>query len=106
VRLRVPCGERFSLLLEEILKRRPSIIGPQSRRGGSLFLARNPNLVELAIVPRILLRDPHFHWLHALKTASRIEICALLAGMQLEAAFRTVAITGDSLQHGSALRTS
>ena len=94
------------LLLEQILKRRPRVIGPQTRRSRSLLLPRDPNLIKRALVPSVFLRDPLLHRLHALKPAPRIEICALLARMQFKPALRTLPIARRSLQHRTALRAA
>ena len=40
------------LLLKQILKRRPRIIRPQTRRSRSLLLPRHPNLIQRALIPR------------------------------------------------------
>src|ERR1700735_2403058 len=79
-----------SLLLEQIIKRRPRIIRPQARRSRSLLLARHPNLIQRTVAPRIFLRDPLLHRLHALKPAPGIEIGALLARMQFKPALRAL----------------
>jgi hypothetical protein len=94
------------LLLKQILKRRSRIIRPQSRRSRSLLLPGHANLIQLALIPRILLRNPFLHRLHALEPAPRIEIRALFARMQLKAALRTLPIARRSLQHSSALRAA
>ena len=101
-RSEVPQPLRCSLL-EQILKRRPRIVGPGAGRGPSLFLARHPNLEQFAVIARIFLRDALLYRLHALEPAPRIEIGALLAGMQLESALRTLATSRRSLQDVAAL---
>ena len=95
-----------ALFLEQILKRRPRIIRPQSRRSRSLLLPGHPNLIKRALIPRILLRNPLLHRLHALEPAPRIEIRALFARMQLKPALRTLPIARHSLQHRPALRAA
>ena len=92
------------LLLEQILKRRPRIVGPQTRRSRSLLLPRHANLIQLTLISRVLFRDPFLDWLHALEPAPRIEISTLLARMQLKPALRTLPIHRDSLQQSPALR--
>jgi hypothetical protein len=93
------------LLLEQILKRCACIIGTQARRRRRLFLPRDANLEQLAMILRIFLRDPLLHRLHALKPAPRIEIRALLARMKFESALRALPVARNSLlQHGAALR--
>jgi hypothetical protein len=101
----VLCVKALDLLLEQILKRSARIVRPQARRSRSLFLSRHANLIQVAIIPRIFLRDPLLDRLHALEPATGIEIRALLARMQLESTLRTLPRAGHSLQHGSALRT-
>ena len=91
------------LLLEQILKRGPRVIWPQTRRGGRFLLTRYANLIELAIIPLVLLRHPLLDRLHALKPAARIEIRALLARMQFKSALRTLPLARSSLQHRAAL---
>jgi hypothetical protein len=94
------------LLLEQILKRRPRIIGLQRRRRGRFLLARHANLKQLARISFILLRDTLLHRLHALEPATGIEIRALFARMQFKSALRTLPLDAHSLQHVSALRTA
>ena len=95
-----------ALLLKQILKRRPRIIRTQSRRSRSFLLPRHPNLIKRALISCILLRDPLLHRLHALKSAPRIEIRALLARMQLKPALRTLPIARYALQHRPTLRAT
>ena len=92
------------LFLKQILKSRPSIIRAQVRRSRRLFFPRHANLIGRTLVPLVLLRHPLLHRLHALKPATRIEIRALLARMQLKPALRTLPLTRRSLQHRAALR--
>ena len=100
------CAPRSSLLLKQILKRLPGIVGLQARRSRSLLFPGHANFIKRALIPRILLRDPLLHRLHALKPAPRIEICALLARMQFKPALRTLPIARRSLQHRTALRAA
>ena len=95
-------------LFEQVLERRAGIVRFQTRGRRGLLLTRHPDLVQRAIVPRILLRDPLFDRLHAFKAATGIKVGALLARVQLESAFWTLALarTGRALQHGPALRAS
>jgi len=93
------------LLLEQIFERGPRIVRPKAGRSGCLFLPRNAHFIRRARIPRVFLCDPLLHRLHALEPASRIEIRALLAGVQLKAALGTLFVTGHPLQYGSALRT-
>jgi len=94
------------LFLEQIIKRRPGIARPQTSRRRSLLLPRHPDLVGRTLIPRILLRHTFLDRLHTLKPASRIEIHALLAGMQFKPALWALPVAGHPLQHRSALRTS
>lgn len=96
------CG----LLLEQIFEGRPRIVRPQAGGSGSFFLPGHAHFVERAFIAGIFLRDPLLHRLHALKPAARIEIRALLAGMQFKAALRAFLPAGHPLQHCSALRTA
>lgn len=96
----------YNLLLEKIFESRPRIVRAQAGRSGRLFLPRHTHFVERAFVPRVFLRDPLFHRLHALKPASGIEIRALPAGMQLKSALGTFLVSGHSLQNRSALRAA
>jgi hypothetical protein len=92
-------------LLKQIIKRRPRIAGAQAGGRRSLLLPRHANLIQLTFTPRILLRNPLLHRLHALEPAPRIEIRTLLARMQLKAALRTFLIRRHPRQHRPALRT-
>jgi hypothetical protein len=91
------------LFLKQILKRRPRIVRPQTRRSRSLLLPRHSDLIQLALIPLILLRNPLLHRLHALKPAPGIEIRTLLARMQLKPTLRTLPIHRSSLQQSPAL---
>ena len=57
----------------------------------------------VAFVAHVFLSDSRGHRLHAFKPASGIEERALLAGMQFEAALRTLPVGRETLQHGAAL---
>ena len=94
------------LLLKQILKRRPRIVGLQTRRCGRFLFTRHANLVQRAVIARILFRDPFFDRLHALEAAAGIEVRALLAGVQFESALRALPFPRAcrTLQHRSALR--
>jgi len=95
------CG---SLLLEQILKRRPRVVRPSADRRRGFLFPGHAHLIRSAIVPQIFLGNPFLHRLHALKPASRIEIHALFARMQLEPAFGTLPARRHSLQYRAALR--
>jgi hypothetical protein len=97
---------RPSLLLKQVLKRLPRIIRPRRGRGGRFFLPRHAHFVKLAIVARILARDAHRDGLHAFEAASRIEVGALLARMQFEAALGTLPGRRHALQHRPTLRAA
>jgi len=75
---------------------------------GRFLLACHPNLIKCALIARILFGDAFFYRLHALKAATRIEVRALLAGVQLESALRTLPFprTSHSLQYRSTLRAA
>ncbi len=94
------------LLLEQILKRCSRIVRTQRCRSRSFFLARHSNLVKLAVVTHIFLRYPHRNRLHALETASRIEIRALLARVQFKLALRTFPVARAPLKNCSTLRAA
>ncbi len=93
------------LFLKQILKRRPRIVGLQTRRCGRFLFASHANLVQRTVIARILFRDPLLDRLHALEAAAGIEICALLAGVQFKPALRTLPFPRAcrTLQHRSAL---
>jgi hypothetical protein len=90
-------------LLKQILERLPCVV--RSCDGGCrcFFLPCHSHFVELAIVPCIFAWDSNRDRLHALEAAARIEVSALLAGVQFEAALGTLAGCWHSLQHGAAL---
>ncbi len=92
-----------TLLLEQVLKRRPRIVGAQRRRGRSFFLAGHSNLVKFAVVTHIFFWYSYRNRLHTFETASGIEICALLARVQFKLAFRTFPVARRSLKNGSTL---
>ena len=96
------------LFLKQILKCSPRVVRLQTSRCRRFLLTRHANLVQRAIIARIFFRDPLFNGLHALEAAAGIEIGALLARVQLETAFGTLALarTRPSLQDRSALRTT
>ena len=97
---------RANLLLEQIIERLPCTAGTQGGWRGRFLLPRHADLIKRAVVALVFLRDAHFHRLHALKMASRIEIHALLAGMQLKPALRALPLRRHSLQHRSTLRAT
>lgn len=80
----------FRSVFEQIIKRLARRIGLCRRSGRSLLFDSDADGIKGALVLRIFLCDPLRHWLHALESARRIEIRALLAGVQFEAAFRTL----------------
>src|ERR1700723_99394 len=97
---------RRALLLEQILERLAGVVGAHADRRGRFFFAGHANFVERAIVARVFFGDSLFDGLHALKTASGIEIHALLAGVEFEGALGTETGGRDGLQHGAALRAA
>jgi hypothetical protein len=109
---------KFNLLLKEIVEGLAGVAGTRnmlggnrwprhgSRRGG-VFFNGGAKFVELAIVLLVLARDAFRNRLHAFKSRGRIEIGALLAGMQLERALRALAFGVETrLQNGAAIRAS
>jgi hypothetical protein len=101
-----PRSESEFSLLEQIFKRLPRIAWARWGRGRGFLLARHPHFVGRTFIARVLLCHSLFHRLHALKPAARIEIHALLAGVQFESALRTLPFRRHSLQHRSALRAT
>ncbi len=109
---------RHDLFLEKILECLAGIAGTRnvpggnrwSRNGGRrrrIFFDRGAEFVEPAIVPLVLARNAFGNGLHAFKPRARIEIRALLAGMQVESALRTLSFRIETrLQHGATIRTS
>jgi len=91
------------LLLKQILKCRARIIRPQAGGRRRFFLPRHANFIQLTVIPHVFLGDPFLYRLHALEPASRIEIRALLARMQIKPALRTFLIHGHACQHRPAL---
>src|ERR1700704_3999421 len=78
------------LLLEQIVKRLPRIIGASHAFAGRLFLERNAHGIKRAIVLFVFRGDPLLDWLVAFETAGRVEVLALFAGVQVESAFRAL----------------
>ena len=77
------------LFFEEIFESLASIhwLGCSGSRG--LFLAGHTNREKRALVLRVLSSDAHWYGLQAFEVARRVEIHALLAGVQFESALRT-----------------
>jgi hypothetical protein len=99
-------GRRSASLLKQILKGLPRIVGLQAGGRGCFLLPGHADFVERTIIPGIFLGHALLHRLHALEAASGIEIHALLAGMQLEAALGTKPRRRNRLQHRAALRAA
>src|SRR5579862_8143930 len=78
------------LLLEKIVKRRARVGRFGAYRSRRLFFRGDPDRVKRAGVLHILARDPLRNGLHAFEAARRIEVRALLAGVQLKPALRTL----------------
>src|SRR6266404_4440294 len=78
------------LLLEQILKRLPRIVGASHAFARRLFLERNAHGIKRAIVLFVFRRYPLLDWLVAFETAGRVEMLTLFAGVQVESAFRTL----------------
>ena len=106
------CG-RFSarptphLLLEEILEGRARIHGTRRTRRGSFLFDPDPHGIKRTLIALVFTGNPLRDGLGAFEPARSIEISALPAGMQFEAALRTFS---DRLryrrQQGSALRAA
>jgi hypothetical protein len=99
----LPSPSRRYLLLEEVLERLPRVARPLTGGRRRLLLPGHAYLIRWAVVARIFLRNPLLDRLHALEPASRIEIHALLAGMQLKAALRALPRRSRRIEHCSAL---
>jgi hypothetical protein len=94
------------LLLEQIFERLAGVVGAQAGGRGRLFFAGHADFEEGAIIADIFFRDALFDRLHTLEAAAGIEIHALLAGMQFEAALGAETGWRNCLQHGAALGTA
>ena len=97
---------RTTLFLEQVLERLPGISGLGGGRGRGLFFPRYADFIRRTLVGGVLARHAFFDRLHAFEAAARVEIHALLAGMQFESTLGAFAIGRDCLQHGPALRTT
>ena len=96
-----------NLLLEQILKSLTSIVGALGRGRGCLLLDHHSHRVKRALVALVFARNAFRNRLGALKAAGRIEVRALLAGVQFETTFGTLPDwIADRLQNRSALRTA
>src|SRR5258706_4320251 len=78
------------LLLEQILKRLPRIVGASHAFARRLFLDRNTHGIKRAVVLFVFRGDPLRDWLVTFETAGRIKVLTLFAGVQVESAFRTL----------------
>src|ERR1700704_7010884 len=78
------------LLLEQIVKRLPRIIGASHAFAGCLFLERNAHGIKRAVVLFVFRRDPLRDWLVAFETAGKIKVPALFAGGQVESTLRAL----------------
>jgi hypothetical protein len=92
--------------LEQILERLSRVAGPQAGRSGRFPLPRDADFVKRAIVASVLALDPLWNWLHALEAASRIEVRALFARVQLKAALGAKSRRRYFLQNRAALRAA
>jgi|HubBroStandDraft_5_1064220.scaffolds.fasta_scaffold09547_3 hypothetical protein len=101
--IRIRRDQNRGLLFEEILECLAGVVGAQAGWGGGFLFAGDADFVERAVVARIFLGYALGDRLHALEAASGIEIHALLAGMEFEAALGAKAGRWDCLQHGAAL---
>ena len=85
------------LLLKQVFKCLSGVGGARGGRSGGLFLSRHADFIKRAIVAGVFLGDALFDRLHAFKAAAGIEIHALFARVQLEAALGTETGRGDLL---------
>src|ERR1700682_3197359 len=92
-------------LLEQIFEGLTRVVRLQRGWGGSLFLHHHSHRVQAALIALVLARDAFRDRLRALKSARRIKVGALLAGVQFKATLGTLAdrIT-ECMQKRSALR--
>jgi hypothetical protein len=93
----------WGLLFEQVFERLAGIVGAQAGGRGGLFFAGHADFEEGAIVAGIFFGDALFDGLHALEAAAGIEIHALLARVQFEAALGAESGWRNCLQHGAAL---
>src|SRR2546428_3923407 len=91
------------LLLEEAPEGPARLVG-MDRPGGGVTLDRDHHREQRALVAGTLVCDPLGNPLPALETAGRIEVGALAAGVQLDAAMRALGErVGGDRQHRAAL---
>src|SRR3989442_13894767 len=91
------------LLLEEAPEGPARLVG-MDRPGGGVTLDRDHHREQRALVAGTLVCDPLGNPLPALETAGRIEVGALAAGVQLDAAVRALGErVGGDRQHRAAL---
>src|SRR2546427_12100539 len=91
------------LLLEEAPEGPAHLVG-MNRPGGGVTLDRDHHREQRALVAGTLVCDPLGNLLPALETAGRIEVGALAAGVQLDAAVRALGErVGGDRQHRAAL---
>ncbi len=98
-----PVAPGISRFLEQILKRLPRVVRPQAGGRGRFLLPRDADFVERAVVASVLSLNPLWNWLHALEAASRIEVGALFARVQLKTALGTESRRRYFLQDRAAL---
>ena len=97
-------GRQAVLLLKKILEGFARIFGPSGARGRGLFLHSHAHGIERTLIALVLAGDALRDGLTTFEAAGGIEIGALPAGVQLEAAFWAVAgWLGSGGQQGSAL---
>lgn len=78
------------LVFKQIVKSASRVIWPCCGSRGCLFFDAHADGKKLAFVAGILFGDSLRHRLHAFESARRIEIGALLAGMQFKTAFQAL----------------
>ncbi len=100
-------NSRSGLLLEEIFKCLARVIRTLAALAGSFLLKHHAHGIEGTIVALVLGRDPCGNRLVAFETARRVEVLALLAGVEFETALRALGHgLGKILQQGAALRAA
>src|SRR5581483_3667843 len=77
-------------ILEQVVESFTRILGGRCAASRSLLFYSHTDLEELALVTEILLDHPLRHLLHAFESPGRVEVSALLTGVQFETAFRAL----------------
>jgi hypothetical protein len=96
-----------SSILEEIIEGLASVIRLRRQPCRCLLLHAHADGIKSTVVARVFFGDPLWNRLHAFKAARRIKVGALLAGVQLKGALRTLAERlGKHGQQRAALRAA